>query len=170
MIVPPDTLAALLADAPDDEVPGIPSLARLAQAFDDHAAPSQIHGPAHVLRVLSNGLRLAAASPGTDVAVVVAFALIHDAAREDDGPNPDHGRRAASLARLLRAAWIITLDDDQMRVLCIALAHHADGNTCVDPTIGVSWDADRLDLPRVGVTVDPAYLSTPAARQVVIAA
>jgi hypothetical protein len=33
-----------------------------------------------------------------------------------------------------------------------------------DPTVGACWDADRLDLPRVGVTVDPRLLSTAAAR------
>lgn len=32
-----------------------------------------------------------------------------------------------------------------------------------DLTIGTSWDADRLHLPRVGITPDPALLSTAAA-------
>jgi uncharacterized protein len=34
-----------------------------------------------------------------------------------------------------------------------------------DPTIGVCWDADRLDLPRVGRTIQPRLLNTGAARE-----
>ncbi|MCA9790206.1 MAG: hypothetical protein KC910_00365 [Candidatus Eremiobacteraeota bacterium] len=34
-----------------------------------------------------------------------------------------------------------------------------------DPTIATCWDSDRLDLDRVGVDPDPAFLSTAAARK-----
>ena len=40
---------------------------------------------------------------------------------------------------------------------------HTDGTISDDPTIGCCWDADRLDLPRVGMQPDPALLSTEAA-------
>lgn len=33
-----------------------------------------------------------------------------------------------------------------------------------DPTIATCWDADRLDLLRVGIRPDPARLVTEAAR------
>ena len=34
-----------------------------------------------------------------------------------------------------------------------------------DPTVGACWDADRLDLPRVWITPDPALLSTARAHE-----
>ncbi|MBB6018173.1 hypothetical protein HNQ04_003450 [Deinococcus radiopugnans ATCC 19172] len=32
-----------------------------------------------------------------------------------------------------------------------ACKHHASGQTTDEPTLGACWDADRLDLPRVGI-------------------
>ena len=43
-------------------------------------------------------------------------------------------------------------------------AEHADGTVSSDPTVGACWDADRLDLPRVGITPRPELFSTEAAR------
>jgi hypothetical protein len=37
------------------------------------------------------------------------------------------------------------------------LAH---GQLSDDPTIGTCWDADRLDLVRVGTQSEPSYMST----------
>jgi hypothetical protein len=34
-----------------------------------------------------------------------------------------------------------------------------------EPTLAVCLDADRLDLPRVGITPDPLRLSTSTARE-----
>jgi hypothetical protein len=45
-----------------------------------------------------------------------------------------------------------------------ALAGHSDGLVTDDPTIGCCWDADRLDLWRVGAPPVPALLSTEAAK------
>jgi uncharacterized protein len=39
------------------------------------------------------------------------------------------------------------------------LAHHP------DPSIGTCWDSDRLDLGRVGIIPDPAYMSTNMGRE-----
>jgi uncharacterized protein len=33
------------------------------------------------------------------------------------------------------------------------------------PTIGTCWDADRLDLGRVGARPDPKYMSTEARKR-----
>lgn len=41
---------------------------------------------------------------------------------------------------------------------------HAFGETCSDPTIALCWDADRLDIGRVGIAPDPIYFSTETAR------
>jgi hypothetical protein len=46
-----------------------------------------------------------------------------------------------------------------------ACAEHREGLITRDPTIGVSWDADRLELARLGVRPNARLLSTEAAKQ-----
>jgi uncharacterized protein len=45
-----------------------------------------------------------------------------------------------------------------------ACAHHTDGLTDGDPTVQTCWDADRLDLGRVGIIPKKKFLGTEAAR------
>lgn len=122
-----------------------------------------IHGPRHWGRVLENGRKLAAAI-GADIEVVELFAILHDARRENEGHDPDHGRRGAMLARELQAQGLLSLGGERLELLCHACALHTDGLTDGDPTVQACWDADRLDLPRVGITVRASRLCTPAAR------
>jgi uncharacterized protein len=42
---------------------------------------------------------------------------------------------------------------------------HTDGLTAGDRTLLACWDADRLDLGRVGITPEPHRLGTKAARK-----
>jgi uncharacterized protein len=142
----------------------VPDIPRLAAEVRRRApnADSPVHGDEHWRRTAAAGLRLLA--PGVDPAVVLLFALLHDAARSDDGPDPDHGRHAAVLVDELRDAGLITLSEAQATALRVAVAEHADGLVTDRPTIGACWDADRLGLSRVGVRPDPRLLSTEAAR------
>lgn len=119
------------------------------------------HGPAHWARVWENGQRLAAKTPGCDLLVVSYFALFHDAMRENDFEDPEHGERGYKLAFDLRVHKLLTAQ--QWEDFHAATAWHEQGLTSTDPTIGVCWDADRLDLPRVGITPDPRLMSTEAA-------
>ena len=57
-----------------------------------------IHGEAHWARVNENGLRLAHET-GADVEVVELFAFLHDAKRQNDGWDREHGQRAAEFVR-----------------------------------------------------------------------
>jgi uncharacterized protein len=120
---------------------------------------SSLHGPGHWRRVAFNGQALAAETTGADAEVAALFALFHDAMRLNDGHDPSHGPRAATLARELSG-----LKGGHLVLLAAACDGHADGSVSDDPTIGVCWDADRLDLPRVGVTPDPRLMSTRAGR------
>ena len=128
---------------------------------------SSIHGPEHWARVAHNGLALADETAGADRDVIRLFALLHDAMRENDGYDPEHGARAADLALELLA--LLELSDDQYRLLVAACEQHARGHVSLDPTIGCCWDADRLDLPRVGKTLDLRFFSTAAGRARVVA-
>lgn len=134
----------------------------IAEILSGYTLPTLgIHGVPHWGRVLETGLRLAPHT-GADPAVVTLFAVFHDARRRSEGDDPDHGRRGADLARRLRP--LLDLTDAQFAQLTHACAHHADGTTEGDPTVGTCWDSDRLDLWRVYMTPDDAYLCTEAAR------
>ena len=123
---------------------------------------SGIHGAPHWARVRVNGLRLAektCARPD----VIELFAFLHDTQRKNDGRDPEHGKRAADFAVTLQGK-LFTLDDEGLTLLCAARTGHSDGLVEADITVQTCWDADRLDLGRIGVTPDPAYLCTAAAR------
>lgn len=121
-----------------------------------------IHGIGHWNRVRANGLRLAE-STGADVMVVELFAALHDSRRFNDNHDPEHGPRAAELVHELDPA-LVPLSAVQLHLLAEACRTHTTGMVTDDPTIGTCWDADRLDLLRVGVRPDPRYLVTEAAR------
>jgi len=126
---------------------------------------SHVHGPAHWAGVAAAGLSLLDTTPGADPEVVLLFAMLHDAMRESDGPDPEHGARAAKLARELRDEGAFDLDDGRMEVLSGALVRHDKGHTTLDPMVGACWDSDRLCLPRVWRKPDLRLLSTAAARR-----
>jgi uncharacterized protein len=121
-----------------------------------------IHGPAHWGRVRAIGLELAR-SNGADPLVVELFAWFHDARRFNDSRDPEHGIRGAALAAEL-CGELFTATDAQMALLKEACCEHSDGHLQADVTVQTCWDADRLDLARVGIIPDPSKLCTEAAR------
>ncbi|MBW2277201.1 MAG: hypothetical protein JRF63_06895 [Deltaproteobacteria bacterium] len=120
------------------------------------------HGPGHWARVFENGQRIARLS-GADVELVELFALFHDSKRVNESNSPDHGLRGAELAASLRGR-LFELDDGRFSLLHEACALHTDGLTDADISVQTCWDADRLDLGRVGFTPDRTRLCTEAAR------
>jgi uncharacterized protein len=122
-----------------------------------------IHGPEHWTRVDLFG-RTVAEHSGADLLVVRLFALFHDSQRTNEGHDPGHGARGAHLAQSMRGEWF-DLADDQMNLLIEACNDHTDGRVHDHPTIGTCWDADRLDLYRVGIIPNPALMSTEHARR-----
>jgi uncharacterized protein len=126
------------------------------------------HGVTHWARVRETGLRLAART-GADPAVVELFAVLHDARRRNEGVDPGHGGRGADLAATLRGT-LVRLSDAAFALLRVACADHTKGAIEADVTIQTCWDADRLDLGRVGIVPDPARLCTAAAREPTIRA
>jgi uncharacterized protein len=120
------------------------------------------HGIAHWARVYENGVRLAVET-GADVDVVRLFAILHDCRRVNEDEDPDHGPRAAEYARELRGL-LFDLPDPAFRLLYRACAGHTHERTHPDVTIRTCWDADRLDLGRVGITPHPSRLCTDAAK------
>jgi uncharacterized protein len=122
-----------------------------------------IHGVPHWQRVRENGLRIARHS-GADPQLVDLFAFLHDCCREDDRSDPGHGERAAEFAASLRGS-LLHLGDEDFALLHQAVRDHELGLTRADPTVMTCWDADRLDLGRVGRRPEPRYLCTEYARR-----
>lgn len=121
------------------------------------------HGISHWTRVESVGLALAAET-GANARVVSLFALFHDACRIDEYDDPRHGARGAGLAGRLHGV-LFDATDAEMALLVDACTGHSDGHLEADVTVQTCWDADRLDLPRVGVRPLPRFLCTEAARR-----
>jgi len=113
------------------------------------------HAVDHWDRVAAYGAFLGVRN-GADLEVVQMFALLHDSQRFEEGADPEHGPRAA-----LYASEVCTfLQPDQLLKLMLACRDHDRGRTHDDPTIAACWDADRLDLDRVLINCDPAFMST----------
>ena len=149
-----------------DERVSIPDAGRLVAAVLERSTgkDSFLHGESHWRRVAAAGLALLPKTPAADPAVVFLFALFHDSMRLNDGRDPLHGPRGAELAGDLRGGALFDLDDAGMGLLRFACEEHTNGGVGRDSTVGVCWDADRLNLWRVGIRPDARFLSTGAAR------
>jgi len=122
------------------------------------------HGPAHWRRVERNGLLLASRT-GADTTVVRLFAVFHDSRRENENTDPEHGLRGAALATQFRGTYF-DLEDDAFDKLVHACTWHTEEPSHSDPTIGTCFDADRLDLGRVGIIPSEEYMSTEFGREI----
>ena len=122
------------------------------------------HGVSHWARVLENGLRLAAET-GANVEIIKLFAVFHDSRRVNESLDPDHGRRGADFAAEIQGRLFDLVPSD-FKLLYRACAGHTHERTHPNITIQTCWDADRLDLGRVGIRPHPSRLCTePAKRQ-----
>ena len=129
------------------------------------ACRSRYHGMSHWRSVAALGIEIASRTSDVDAYVVVLFAMFHDLERRDDGPDAEHGLRAASLVRRLGASTLgLNLSDLQR--LEEACRLHSDGQRTEDPTVGTCWDADRLTLGALVQrrTADSCRLSRDARR------
>ncbi|WP_419176712.1 hypothetical protein [Desulfosediminicola sp.] len=120
------------------------------------------HGVVHWSHVYENGMRLAA-QDGVNRKVVALFSVFHDSRRLNEGVDDGHGPRGAGLAGDLRDLYSIT--DQEFDLLQIACRLHTVADTHRDITVQACFDADRLDLGRVGNIPDPRYLCTPLAKE-----
>ena len=120
---------------------------------------SEFHGITHWNRVKRNGLEIARLN-GANRSIVQYFSVLHDCKRENENYDPEHGARGAEFAKLHRD--LIDLNDADFETLCIAVKNHTSGTSwfkeAKNPTVAACWDGDRLDLPRVGIEVDPDQL------------
>jgi uncharacterized protein len=126
-----------------------------------------IHGVSHWARVRRNGL-LIAKDNGADRSVIEYFSFLHDSRRFDEDADPDNGKRAAEFALSMRDSYV-DLSDTAFSLLVTACEGHTGGCYHEDATVQACWDADRLDLGRVGIRTDPDRMCTGMDRHLALA-
>jgi hypothetical protein len=129
--------------------------------------PRTDHGIYHWHKVDYNGITLAGLTPGADLEVVRLFAAFHDSRRVSEHYDPEHGERAAEYVREEIHRGVISLNPEKLEKLTYACLYHEKGLVSDDPTIGTCWDADRLDLVRVGIIPRAELLSTQAGKNLI---
>lgn len=141
---------------------------------------SRLHGPAHWVRVhrfgtmLANSLNLSE----REARCVEVFSFTHDLARIDDGGGNQHAIDGAIHAFKVMDAIFPDLDEAQQQLISAAIRYHSDGLRADEAyyrgfieinewsedvlinTVGCCFDADRLDLLRLGVEPHERYMST----------
>ncbi len=121
-----------------------------------------IHGIRHWARVYENGMELRKQTSASKK-VVGLFAVFHDSKRINESVDPGHGVRAAEFMRSFSDAYL-DLTEEEFTLLYTACANHTEARTNPDVTVQTCYDADRLDLVRAGIRVDPHRLCTSAAK------
>ena len=122
------------------------------------------HGVSHWDRVYENGRKLL--TPEVNPLVVGLFAYLHDSCRKDDGGDFYHGQRAAEWIETLRGSLLKALTEEEFSLLKEACRLHTVELKTGNPTIDACFDADRLDLWRVGVIPSPDRLATEKGREI----
>lgn len=116
------------------------------------------HGVEHWDRVARFGRMLY--QEGADMDVILAFAYLHDSERKDNAEDIEHGKRASMLIDRIRETELKALSDEQIAKLKRACELHTTKHRTGDITIDTCFDADRMDLLRVGITPSPERMAT----------
>jgi len=131
------------------------------RCFSDSRWPEEmgrIHGVEHWDRVARFGLLLY--QEGADLDVILAFAYLHDSERMNNGHDINHGKRASRLIDTIRHTQLLNMTDERITMLKIACELHTIAHRTGDLTIDICFDADRMDLPRVGILPLPERMAT----------
>lgn len=131
----------------------------------DAAAGSVWHGPAHWRAVAQAGWYIANATPEVDPLVVYLFAALHDTQRHNEYSDPEHGERAALVCGGLFGEGKLPISTQQYLALHLALREHNGAHPDrFSNVVKACFDADRLNLWRVGKIPDPDLLGTDYAK------
>ena len=118
----------------------------------------ETHGLPHWQRVERNGIILATSE--VNITVVRLFAYLHDKCRIDNGYDVEHGKRAAIMINGIRHILLKGLTDNEFELLSKACELHTTTLRTGNSTIDTCFDADRLDLERVGIVPHPNKMAT----------
>ena len=115
-------------------------------------------------RVEQNGILLSTKDgkirEDVNIKVVRFFAYLHDKCRLNDWKDLEHGVRAADMLPTIRDTILKSFTDEEVSLLEKACRYHTTRHRTGNPTIDVCFDADRLDLGRVGIVPNPKLMAT----------
>lgn len=117
-----------------------------------------VHGLSHWKRVERNGLMLL--TPEVNPKVVRLFAYLHDKCRINNYWDEEHGKRSAKMLYKIKDTLLKDLTDDEFKMLYNACYFHTIKQKTGNPTVDACFDADRLDLVRVGIMPAPNRMAT----------
>ena len=122
------------------------------------------HGLSHWQRVERNGIILSMENgqirDDINIKVVRFFAYLHDKCRLNDWTDIEHGVRSANMLPTIRKTILKDFTDEEVSLLERACRYHTTELRTGNPTIDVCFDADRLDLGRVGIVPNPKRMAT----------
>ena len=124
----------------------------------------EIHGLSHWQRVERNGIILSTENGRVrndiNIKVVRYFAYLHDKCRLNDWADLEHGVRSADMLPSIRETILKDFTDEEVALLVKACRYHTTEQRIGIPTVDICFDADRLDLCRVGIVPNPELMAT----------
>lgn len=127
-----------------------------------HGDPLGHNGPVHWEHCWENAKLLIPITQANPI-VVQLFCYLHDCCAVNSGEEPEHGPAAAFFIKQ-NSTLFSFLTAQEFKLLIDACADHTFHKLSKDPTIGTCWDADRLDLGRLGIYPKAEFFSTQAAK------
>lgn len=148
----------------ETQLPNLPEIKEIkAFALNDWKL-GETHGLPHWLRVERNGILLSMQNgrfrEDVNIKVVRYFAYLHDKCRLNDWSDLEHGIRAADMIPTIRETILKDFTNEEVTLLEKACRYHTTKQRTRILTIDICFDADRLDLDRVGIVPNPQLMAT----------
>lgn len=151
-------------EQPAIQLPTLPSIAEVKEFALNGWELGETHGLPHWQRVERNGIILStengAIRKDINIKVVRYFAYLHDKCRLNDWADMEHGVRSADMLPGIRNTTLKDFTDEEVVLLEKACRFHTTKQRTGIPTVDVCFDADRLDLGRVGIVPNPKLMAT----------
>lgn len=125
-----------------------------------------IYGKSHFDNVMRNGMTLLV--PLANKNVIIAFAYLHDVERSNDANDRLHGEKAALLVDAIKNIYLSEFTEDEISLLKEACKLHGRTHKTGNITLDICLDADRLDLPRMGIIPTPEQMATEKGAELVV--
>jgi len=128
------------------------------------------HGIYHWQRVFLNTQKLAKYYNVTSE-IFELFSILHDSKRENEYQDINHGKRASEFVKELIERKYIKLDTiDEQRLIYACVNHTKPDMTNLlynDIIVQICFDADKMDIERVGIIPDKKYFLTQYAKELI---
>lgn len=149
-------------------LPPIPDVSEIKQFAINGWELGETHGLPHWERVKRYGILLSLSvhngklsfRKGINIKVICYFAYLHDKCRLNDYADLQHGERAADMLYTIKETLLKDLNNEEFSLLEQACRLHTTTHKTGDLTIDTCFDADRLDLERVGIAPDYRKMAT----------